>query len=167
MSKNQIIALLICVLVVVLAGFAIVSPIFQGHWDAKICIFADMAECESLEDLSVGEGRFTRYHNTALDDKLNGLQYTSFFSGSYSCDQFEFEIFAYKFVNANSAKTYFENVTGKNSDSRESNFSLVSGAVRSHIAVFSGDSAYAAYFPTSALTNVLEILSKQFTIQIN
>ena len=65
-----------------------------------------------------------------------------------------------------SAKTYFENATGKNSDAVDTNFSMVSGMLTSHIIVFKDNMAYAIYCPSDALSDVSMVLADCFQLKI-
>ena len=91
---------------------------------ANVYIFADMKECESI--LSAG-GSFSEYADVSSDENVRELTYTDFFAGEYNCDDFEFKIFAYEFDRVDSARAYFDEITGKNSDGLDANFMLSSG----------------------------------------
>ena len=166
MSTSRKVILTLCILAVILIGLCTVVPILRLHLITNIYIFSDISECDSLETLNVENGYFTRYQNAMLDNNLSGLQYTEFFAGTYSCDQYTFEIFAYEFIDSVAAKTYFENATGKNSAASDANFSMVSGIATCHIIVFEGDRAYAIYCPSNDLSDVSVVLADHFQIKI-
>lgn len=168
MVNRRKMILSVCIIAaLIIVGVIGVIYMMQMHLDTDIYIFADLSECQLLESLNNKDEKFIKYQDAALDDHIRDLKYTSFFGGEYSCDLYEFEIFAYEFSDAASAQSYFENATGKNSDDVDPNFSLVSGFMSSHIIAFNENKAYSIYFPTSAFSEISQLLAEHFTIKIN
>ena len=166
MNKRRIVTIMVCVLVIVLIGLCVLIPVFQLYKNVSIYIFEDISECEAIESLNAEGGHFTKYQDTKKDDKLDNLQYAEFFAGKYFCDQYTFEIFAYVFDDSALAKTYFENATGKKSDTLDTNFSMVSGLTTSHIVVFKENKVYAVYCSNDDLADVTAVLADSFTTKI-
>lgn len=164
MSKKQIVV--VCVVAIILIGLCIMIPAFQAHSNISIYIFEDISECNALVSSNEDGGNFTRYQDAEQDENLENLQYVQSFAGKYTCDRYTFEIFAYAFADSASARTYFENITGKNSYTLEENFSISSGLTASKIIVFKGNMAYAVYCPSSDLADVSNVLADLFTIKM-
>jgi len=133
------------------------------HTGVSIYMFADMEECKTIAS---ADDSFSKYTDSSSDKNVSGLTYTDFFAGKYDAGDFQFEIFAYEFDSVDSARAYFDKVTGKNSDGLISNYSSSSGVMSSHIVVFEGKLAYALYLPTSDVVDVAEFLSNVFSIKI-
>ena len=156
------------ILVAVGAMVCIATMLFvlSVHMSSNLYIFADIDECELLASSNQEEGVFTNYTNALSDRHIRQLSYVSFFAGEFSGKTISFQIFAYEFADELSAKTYFENATGKNSGKLSQNFSLASGLLESQIVIFDGTRAYSAYFPTRSLSEVLRILENCFTVKV-
>ena len=164
MSKKQIVV--VCIVAIILIGLCIMIPAFHAHSNISIYIFEDISECNALVSLNEEGGSFTKYQDAEQDENLENLQYVQSFTGKYTCDRYTFEIFAYAFADSASARTYFENITGKNSYTLEENFSISSGLTSSRIIVFKGNMAYAVYCPASDIDDVSEVLETAFRQKI-
>ncbi|MBE6958460.1 MAG: hypothetical protein E7447_04845 [Ruminococcaceae bacterium] len=164
MSKKQIVV--VFVVAIILIGLCIMIPAFQAHSNISIYIFEDISECNALVSSNEDGGNFTKYQNAEQDENLENLQYVQSFAGKYTCDRYTFEIFAYAFADPASARTYFENITGKNSYTLEENFSISSGLTSSRIIVFKGNMAYAVYCPARDLDAISEVLENCFQVKI-
>lgn len=118
--------------------------------DVSYTIFADIAECEVLKNSTLEGARFEEYDASEKDRYLKKLDYNACFAGKFTCDEFAFEIYAYEFTDADGAKQYFENATGKNQSSDDkSSFSLVQGIgiplFNTTVNVYNGKNAYRIY----------------------
>ena len=154
---------IVFVCAVVLLLIAVSTALMIVHTNVSVCIFADLEECESIAS---ADGSFSEYTEVSSDKHVKTLTYTDFFAGKYKCDGFKFEIFAYEFDSIDSARAYFEEVTGKNSDGLDTNFSLSSGLLNSHLVVFDSNRAYMLYAPTMDMSDVAQFLSGVFSIKI-
>ena len=56
---------------------------------------------------------------SGIDKNLKNLSYESFFGMNFHSNELEYEIFAYEFVDSDSALKYYINVTGQNSYEKE------------------------------------------------
>ena len=112
----------------------------------EIYVFADIAECEGIAELDYPNATVTRRDTPDGDKKLKGLAYESFYSAKFVADGMEFEIFAYEFVDSETAQAYFKNVTGKGLES-EQNFSSSTGLIKYRLCVLDGNLAYTLTAP--------------------
>lgn len=152
-----LICVFVCLLVVAFVALLVV------HADVSITMFADLDECAFIAS---ADGNFSEYSDVLSDENVRGLTYTDFFAGVYDCDTFEFEIFAYEFDSVDSARAYFDEVTGKNSDGLDANFTLSSGLLTSSLVVFDSNRAYVVYAPAMDVSDVAQFLSGVFSLKI-
>lgn len=169
MSKEHKIVLIVVLSVILIFALlfavgSIFSGLIQNH---RIHIFADIDECASLETKRVDGWQFTKYADATSDKNAKNLEFTAFFGGKFTCESFDFEIFAYEFSDATNAQTYFKVITGKDPGGVDPNYSLESGASDSRLVVYNGNNAYAIFFPTNALSDVLQLLSEIFSVKIS
>lgn len=129
-------------------------------------IFENISECQGIQNSTLSGAKFEHYE-IEKDKKLKGLTYTERFCGKFSCDEFEFEIFAYEFENAESAKKYFDNVTGT-ADNIESYTSFYGnfGMFSVDIMVFDFEKAYRVNLSKSDIEEVFQFLSTVFSKKI-
>lgn len=135
-----------------------------GPDNIPFCIFEDINECENIEKLKSEDAVITVYDSPDLDKNLGDLQYEDFYCASYESKELDFEIFAYDFVDSDSAKEYFRNDTGL-SEIRDTHF-LASGGMGYRIIVLDDDRAYITTFKTRDLREVKTFLSRVFSKRI-
>ena len=82
-------------------------------------IFQTIDECERLIPSDQTELIIERYVSPEKDKNLKNLSYESFFGMNFHSNELEYEIFAYEFVDSDSALKYYINVTGQNSYEKE------------------------------------------------
>lgn len=162
MPKSTTTRFLICLSVILIVLSAVFFFTFHSS-PKKIYIFADMTECEAFRVMSDKNGTFTEYTNMLTDDNLGDLSYVSCFAGTYLCDDYSFEFFAYEFEEGEMAKKYFNNCTGKNTNALSENFSLSLGLLRTHLAVVKDAKAYVVFCPTKDTQDVLLVLEEFFS----
>lgn len=167
MKSKLPIILIIFSLCAIILGVSITAIISFKHLNADVYMFKSIEECWKIETQAEENSVFNRYLDTSRDNYLSGLSYNSFFSGKYSCEQYEFEIFAYEFNDTMSAIEYFKKITGKDSIQKSTNFSLSSGIAQSRIIAISETNAYIVYCPTKDFTDVCKMLEKIFTVKIS
>ena len=128
-----------------------------------IYIFEKISECDKINDVHT-DAKVTVYDNSDKDKNLKGLSYSSFFAGEYLSNELDFKIFAYEFENAENAKKYFENATGKK-NVNDTTFSTSKGMFEYMIIIIDNKNAYCAYTSPAndvALESFLaEIFSKK------
>lgn len=106
-------------------------------------IFSDIDECNNIEAFKSEDATITIYDSPDLDKNLGDLAYNDFFAAYYDSNELKFEIFAYEFVDSDSAKEYFTKVTGKKS--LETNFSASGGMTKYRVIVIDEYRVYCAY----------------------
>lgn len=127
-------------------------------------IFEDINECENIEKFKSEDAVVTIYDSPDSDKNLGDLQYDDFYCASYESKDMDFEIFAYDFVDSDTAKEYFRNETGLQ-EIRDTHF-LASGGIGYSIIVLDNDRTYIATFKTRDLEEVKTFLSKVFSKRI-
>lgn len=165
-KRTKKILLVVCVSVVAITVVLMAIARFATLWNAEVFIFSNIDECKAIENRSGETVSFTKFQDATQDDCLQGLSYISFYAGKYSSDQLKFELFAYEFDDVASSRSYFENITGKDTEQMEQNFSISSGMITARIVAYSNNHAYAVYCPTNNLPNVMQILEELFTVKI-
>ncbi len=123
-------------------------------------MFENIAECEKLSSLD-GVG----YRLPQFDTELEELSYTAFWGGEYAVEGENFRIFAYEFDDAASAKTYFKNVTGKDTE-RDQDFSGSRGAWEYELTVIDAHKAYRVTAAASAQAVIDQLLEETFSVII-
>lgn len=78
-------------------------------------IFENIDECEQLIPDSQSDLTIERYDTPDKDKKLKGLSYKHFWGMNYQSNELKYQIFAYEFVDSDSALKYYINVTGQKS----------------------------------------------------
>lgn len=106
-------------------------------------IFSDIDECNNIEAFKSEDATITIYDSPDLDKNLGDLAYNDFFAAYYDSNELKFEIFAYEFVDSDSAKKYFERETGIETDI--STRFLASGGIKTYNVIVIDDcNAYCA-----------------------
>ena len=82
-------------------------------------IFQNINECEQLIPSDQSNLIIDRYASPEKDKNLKELSYKSFWGIKFHSNELEYEIFAYEFVDSNSALQYYINVTGQSSYEKE------------------------------------------------
>ena len=118
-------------------------------------IFSNIDECYNISNLAYAEAQIIRYEDTSDDKYLKNLTYKEFYAGTYKSKELNFEIFAYEFYDSESAKSYFKNVTGVNTEF-DATFLGSKGMIYYSLVVIDGNCAYFVLAPR----NQSEILNK-------
>ena len=82
-------------------------------------IFQNIDECERLIPSDQSKLTIERYASPGKDSNLKGLSYNAFWGMEFRSSDLKYEIFAYEFVDSNSALKYYINVTGQTSYEKE------------------------------------------------
>lgn len=167
MKKRLNVTLLVvsAVVIVALCVFNLVINGLQIGFPTEHYIFSDISECDYL--LTATDGAVILQTQTEQDKHLKGLVYENCRSAEYSAEELHFKIFAYEFVDEDSAKAYFHNVTGKNVDF-DTNFSLSSGMFGySHLIVIDGGNAYCIDSTAKDYKELEALLKESFTVNIS
>lgn len=158
-TRNLCNCLLFCIL--------LISFFSCGFRKMDYYIFKDIEECEKIFSMNYDNAKFNHYETAENDEHLGALKYDTFFAGEFRSDELNFEIFAYQFDSDESAKSYFENVTGKSSSGLMSNFSHSGGITESQIVVIDSDRAYSIIMPTSEVESVQKMLEDVFSVKLD
>ena len=106
-------------------------------------MFHEIEECYDIVG-ELDESCIFFYEDPSEDADSEGLEYVKFFGLAYDADDCAFRLFAYEFADADTAKHYFSNVTGK-SIVLDTDFSESSGMGRFRRIVISENRAYSVY----------------------
>lgn len=150
------------ILVVWLILFLILSFVVKkpGYY-----IFADISECEAIKMSKLDGARFESYDPHEKDDNLKDLNFEKSFCGKFTCDDFEFEIFAYEFSASETAKAYFVSETGK-TDNPDTTFSGSWGATNGRFIVLDSERVYQIKSKSKYRDDIFEFLSEIFSKEI-
>lgn len=162
MKTTKLGVILACCFLLALMIALLVTALYHG--DPVITVFADLEECKTLSKQT--DAVFSAYEDVKLDKAVKDIRYSAFYAGEYSCDQYDFEIFAYTFESTEDARVYFKNTTGKKSEGMYSNFSVSSGFFTSRVVVFEENRAYSVSTKTANLKQVCEFLAGVFSREI-
>ncbi len=116
-KKNLPILLGLIASFLLITGFVIYMLNFSSP--NEYFIFQTIDECEKLIPTDQTDLLIERYTSPEKDKNLKGLSYESFFGMNIHSNEVKYEIFAYEFVDSNSALKYYINVTGQNSYKKE------------------------------------------------
>lgn len=86
---------------------------------SKYYIFQDIKECEKLIPAEQSDLVIEKYASPYKDESLEELSYENFWGMNFNSNELKYEIFAYEFIDSDSALKYYINVTGQNSYEKE------------------------------------------------
>lgn len=161
MKKRLLITLIVFSLIVTV-GLTAIALRTRKLVDTNIYILANIQECNALD----ATGKFTPYTDASQDTHVENLPYTAFLAGEYHDGDVAFQIFAYEFESLDTARAYFDDITGKDSSTLSRNFSLSEGMRDGRLVVFDNHCGYAAYFSNGSTQEVLGILEEIFSVRI-
>lgn len=115
--KKSPILLGLIVVILLIVGFVIYMLNYSSP--NEYFIFQNIDECERLVSADQTDSIVERYVSPEKDKNLKNLSYESFFGMNFYSNELEYEIFAYEFVDSNSALKYYINVTGQTSYEKE------------------------------------------------
>ena len=115
--KKSPILLGLIVVILLIVGFVIYMLNYSSP--NEYFIFQTIDECERLVSADQTDSIVERYVSPEKDKNLKNLSYESFFGMNFHSNELEYEIFAYEFVDSNSALKYYINVTGQTSYEKE------------------------------------------------
>ena len=146
---------------ILLIIFLFCSCSFPHH--ARYYIYADIGECQLIEERKHDDALVQRYDTPNKDKALKDLSYVNFYGAYYSSSELEFEIFAYEFHNKDDAKKYFNQVTGKD-EQRDQSLSAGKGLTSYQQIVMDGENVYAAYSSSGNSEKLQEYLGTVFSV---
>ena len=157
---------LVCILAIMYAVLQLV--IAHPEWtEANYVMFHSVEECQQIEEITSTDVKCVQTYTADQDKKLKGLSYAAFFGGEFETADFSFEIFAYEFEDADAAKQYFANHTGKSLDLLgDASFTASSGIGGSSLVIFQGHNAYVIFTGVGDLKNVEALLAEVFSAEL-
>ncbi len=130
----------------------------------SVYMYEDVGECHNLLVNKSNDDYFAFSLTTEDDKNLGDLKYKKFYIAQYESDTMWFFIYAYRFVDSKTAKSYF-----KSCAKRESTGDVdccVSDIPRKYqLTVLDGDRAYFLYSDKSCRKEVDDYLSRAFSIE--
>ena len=153
----------------ILVGFAIVLLLFllifygfQKIDQTEYRIFADIAECEQIVSNKPDGAQIEVYKTAEKDKYLRNLEYEAFFGAKYASSEMRFQLFAYDFADSETARAYFEAVTGKDG-ALITDVLAESGLFSSDLIVRVDDKVYRVKMPSRYTRRVTDYLNEIFT----
>lgn len=153
----------------ILVGFAIVLLLFllifygfQKIDQTEYRIFADIAECEQIVSNKPGDAQIEVYETAEKDKYLRNLEYEAFFGATYASMEMRFQLFAYDFADSETARAYYEAVTGKDG-ALITDVLAEKGLFSSDLIVRVDDKAYRVKMPSRYTRRVTDYLNEIFT----
>ena len=129
-------------------------------------IFSDIGECENINTYKDENATVTVYDTPQEDENLCDLVYNDFFAACYDSSDLKFDIFAYEFTDSDSAKKYYEKVTGTSQNS-DTCFSAYGGMTTYTVVVIDGSNAYCANTTQKDSEELKSFLGEVFSKKIN
>lgn len=128
-------------------------------------MFADISECENIVLNKSEDTEVTVYDTPEKDKNLKDFEYDSFYAVKYKSKEMNFEIFAYDFVDIDTAKNYFEECANRECIGNK-DFYISSDLINHTIRAFDEDKAYVLYSRLGYRESVNEFLSNVFSVSI-
>lgn len=144
-----------------------ILPLILCACDAEIpdvYIFADINECSTISELANHSGSIELYHSPNSDKNLKDSAYTNFYACKYS-GEYSFELFAYEFVDDETAKAYYERANSRPC-TQSASFTSVTGMFHYELCVVNGNKAYFIKSNRESADEVTDLLSNTFSIKI-
>lgn len=138
-------------------------------------IFQTIDECKQLIPADQTDSIIERYVSPEKDKNLKDLSYESFFGMRFHSSELEYKIFAYEFVDSNSALEYYINVTGQNSykkelplddDNANKRLSSSKGMLSYRLIAVYQNKAYVIVAPRQYAGTINKMLATAFSFQL-
>lgn len=154
-----------CVAVTVFSIIGLAVNMIQVGFPSEYYIFADISECDKLLLTEDDKTIITRI-SPEQDKNWKGNEYVDFRGAEYSAPDLRFKIFAYEFADADGAKEYFHNVTGKDVVF-DTTFSLSGGMFGIlELIVIDGNNAYCIRSTAKDYKELDALLKECFSVNI-
>lgn len=150
MKKKVFFPLLMCLIL------TSCSPVVTNQY-----IFSDINECYKFES---GTAKITML-DSSEDSYLKDLIFDKCYCAKYISKELEFTIFAYEFTDEMTAKEYFKNATGKQSE-LDRNFTTTSGMISYEANIIDGKNAYTVQTKNEYIKQLEAVLSECFTVKV-
>ena len=156
--KNLLIS---CTILAVCLSFCACAPRISDFY-----IFNTIEECEIIESEKSENAIITIYDSPKTDKNLKDLAYNQLYAVKYDSDELDFEIFAYEFSTSDSAKKYFENNTGIETE-LNTHYLASGGITKYKVVVIDGCNAYYATTAQKDYEEMMLYFEKVFSKQID
>ena len=153
------------ILIIFIACIFVYRVILLRSNSVEYSIFESISECDALKSSTLPNAKFENLDPNETDDNISGLIIKDSFCGNFSCDEFEFIIFAYEFIDSESAKQYYINNTGKKNDPSTS-FSESRGPFSGELIVLDLERVYRIKMKTKYRDEVCNFLNETFSKKI-
>lgn len=172
--KKSPILLGLIVVILLIVGFVIYMLNYSSP--NEYFIFQTIDECERLVSADQTDSIVERYVSPEKDKNLKNLSYESFFGMNFHSNELEYEIFAYEFVDSNSALKYYINVTGQNSykkelplddDNENKRLSSSKGTLSYRLIAVFQNKAYVIFAPQQYEDAINKMLATAFSFQLS
>ncbi len=166
---------LICLSVIFVFIIGFILYVFNFSEPDEFYIFQNIDECEKLIPAEQSDSVVERYNTPDKDKELKNLSYENFWGINYVSDQLEYEIFAYEFIDFDSALKYYINVTGKDAYEKElplgndgdnKYFSSTKGMFLYEVVVVYQNKAYRLTAPVQYADDINNLLANTFSYQL-
>lgn len=128
-------------------------------------IFADIDECNNIVLQKSDDAVVEVYDSPDKDRYLKDLEYDSSYACEYKSDDMKFELFAYDFVDEESAQEYYERCAQRDSVG-DKDFLMTTGLANHTVRVLYDDCAYTVYTRSGYANQVDKYLSNLFTVDV-
>lgn len=139
-------------------------------------IFQDINECSLLLPADRSDLTIEEYTLPDKDKNLSNLSYEHFWGMKFHSTELEYEIFAYEFVDSDSALKYYINVTGQSSYKKElplssdninRRLSSSKGILSYRLVVVYQNKAYLIISPSKYEDAINKLLAENFSIPLS
>ena len=148
-----------------LEAFNFVSMLHYMKKEKHFYIFDNIEECSAIENSELSGAKFEHYNSLKKDKELNNAVPLHSFCGKFSCDDFEFEIYAYEFADGEAAFNYFKNIPGDRVSYKTTDFYFQQNFDSCVLAVVNFESVYKILYDADNRDQVHEFLSEIFSIK--
>ncbi len=148
---------IICSVFGVLIFLASCSVIYRDRY----CIFSNISEFEIIESEFLNQGEVEKYNDTSKDENIKELQYVAHYAAYYTCEDFEFEIFAYEFENSDASREYHKNVSVETDKSVSMHRTV--GITQTKLVLIDNTMAYSAFYSNADAEQVEHFFCTAFS----
>ena len=127
-------------------------------------IFESIDECRKIEENKSSSAVITPLLSAEKDKYIGTLSYEEFYGIQYCSDEFDFVLYAYRFCDMETAKTYFcQHQSHRERPQKDQSFFGSGNFSNFALTVFCGENAYTVYSNTDDEVNIRLFLGKAFS----
>ncbi len=129
-------------------------------------IFADMGECAKIIEYADADTRIEKYEDPKKDAMWNGTDYKSFFGVHYRSRNLSFQLFAYEFEDAATARLYYKGKEGNAREAENETSYFINAACGDQFraSVFYGEKGFTVYTYVEQERGVMQLLYSHFSV---